>query len=321
MKHSLWGVPSSTPTPLRGTRVSHSLLTAAGLMSLALGLATVGGVSAADVAQAQSPSKKVVAIVNGQKITEAEMRWADNEIGNDLGRLPPDTKRRVLLEYLIENQLFAEQAQSDNLGKDPSFDERMRYWKRRTLRDVYFDKSIRASVSDADVRKVYDVRVKQIKPRELVRARHILVPKEADAKDIIERLNRGDDFAALAKELSTDNGSKNRGGMLGAFGRGQMVPPFEKAAFALKKGEISDPVKSRFGWHVIKLEGRQTQPPPSFEVVKERLKLQMMHRKAQEMATALRKKAKIEYLDPKIKAAVEKAKRGSGIGGEKPKKP
>ena len=124
---------------------------------------------------------------------------------------------------------------------------------------------------------------------------------------IRDRVKGGADFVALAKENSKDPGSKEDGGMLGFFGRNQMVPEFEKAAFELKKGEVSAPVKSQFGWHIIKVEDRRQKPPPSFDEVKERILASMMHQKAQAAAASLREKAKVEYLDEEIKKEVEAA--------------
>ena len=133
---------------------------------------------------------------------------------------------------------------------------------------------------------------------------------EAEAKKIAERVAAGEDFAQLAKENSGDAGSKEQGGMLGFFGKGQMVPQFEEAAFALKKGEVSKPVQSQFGWHVIKIEDRRQKPPPTFDEVKDRLIGSMVQSKAQNIAGELRSKAKIDYLDPEIKKmADEEAKK------------
>lgn len=286
------------------------MLAAAGLIAgLAGGFAVLGANSGAQAAE------KVVAKVNGQNITEADLKLAEVEVGSDLGQLPPESRRLVLVEYLIENFLFADAANAKKLGSDPEYDKRMRYWKRRALRDTYFEKTIRSKITEADARKVYEAQIKAIPPREEAHARHILVKTKPEAKDIIEKLNRGEKFADLAKAHSTDPGTKDRGGDLGYFSKGQMVPAFENAAFALKKGEVSEPVKSRFGYHVIKLEDKRTTPPPAFDKIKDRMMMTMMHRKAQEVAVKLRKTAKIEYIDPEIKKQAEAQKaRGSGIG-------
>lgn len=270
-----------------------------GALLAAAGLAVTLGSFAA------SAQDKVVATVNGKNITEADMRLADAEIGADLGSLPPATRRRVLAEYLIEFQLFADAAEGDKLGAGASFDERMAYFKRRALRDSYFEKAVKASVSDAAAKTFYDDQVKLLKPEEEVQARHILVDAEDKAKELAEKIKGGADFAALAKENSKDPGSKDEGGMLGFFSRGQMVPQFEDAAFGLKKGEVSAPVKSQFGWHLIKVEDRRAKQPPTFEQVKDRILMSMIQKKAQDTLSQLRGKAKVEFVDAEIKKEVE----------------
>ncbi len=253
--------------------------------------------------------ESVVAKINGQSITDLDMRLAETEIGRDLGQLPEATRRRVLVEYLIENYLFAKAAEDAKLDNGPAFDERMRYMRRRALRETYFEEKIRKSISEKAAEVFYKDRVKTMKPTEEVKARHILVKTEETARDLSEQLARGAEFAELAKKHSIDPGTKDQGGMLGYFSAGQMVPAFEQAAFTLKKGEVSDPVESRFGWHLIKLEERRQKPVPKFSEVKEQILNSLIHQKTQAVADELRKKAKIEYIDPAIKAEVEASKK------------
>jgi peptidyl-prolyl cis-trans isomerase C len=265
-------------------------------------VATVASVMAGSLAIAQD---QVVAKVNDKTITEGDMRLAEAEIGNELGSLPPDQRRRVLLEYLIENQLFAEAAEGEKLASGAQFDERMQYWRRRALRDSYFERSVKSSVDDREARKLYDQQVSGIKPEEELRARHILVDSEDKAREVYEKIAHGEDFTKMAKEHSKDPGSKEDGGDLGYFAQGQMVPEFETAAFKLKKGDISMPVQTKFGWHLIKIEDRRARGAPPFEQVKERILASLVHRKAQEVAAGLREKAKLEYVDAEIKKQVD----------------
>lgn len=251
---------------------------------------------------------KVVATVNGRGITEAEMRYAEAEIGSDLGSLPEATKRRVLVEYLIENHLFADAADGQKLGQGAGFDQRMAYWRRRALRDTYFDTTVRNAVTDAEARRFYDSQVGGAKGEEEIRASHILVESQDKAKEVFERIAHGADFGQMARQYSRDPGSKESGGSLGYFGRGQMVPQFEAAAFKLKKGEVSEPVQSQFGWHLIRLDDRRQKAVPPFDEVKARIIAQLMHQKAQETAADLRNKAKVDYVDPELKAMVEAEK-------------
>ncbi len=248
----------------------------------------------------------VVAKVNGRAITEADIRLAESEIGSDLGSLPPGQRRRVLVEYLIENMLFAEAGETAKLGTHKTYDERQRYWQRRAMRDTYFEETIKSSVTEADARKFYDAEIAKAAPREEVRARHILVETEETAKEIFEKIAHGAEFADMARQFSKDPGSKEDGGNLGFFGRGRMVPQFEEAAFKLAKGEVSLPVKSQFGWHLIKVEEKRDRGAPPFEQIKDRLIASLIHRRAQQIGSELRQKAKLEILDPALKAQVEK---------------
>ena len=285
-------------------------------LTAAVALAALAAAAGAALPGAAQAEEKIVAKVNGKTLTEADMRQAETEIGGELGSLPEATRRRVLVEYLIETQLLADAAEGAKLNAGPAFDERLQYWKRRALREAFFETSVKGAIKDDDAKKYYDDQIKALKPEEEVQARHILVDAEDKAKELVEKLKGGGDFAALAKENSKDPGSKEDGGMLGFFGRNQMVPEFEKAAFGLQKGEVSAPVKSQFGWHIIKLEDRREKKPPAFEQVKDRLVGSLVHKKALEIATDLRTKAAVEYLDADIKKQIEEqAKTGGGPPG------
>ena len=270
------------------------------VLALAAAVAVAGLASSRVLAQ-----DKVVATVNGKALTETDMKLAEAEIGGDLGNLPEATKRRVLVEYLIENQLFANAAEQEKMAAGEAFEDRMQYWRRRALRDTYFDKTVKDSIGEAAAKTFYDDQVKTLKPEEEVQARHILVESEAQAKELADKVAKGEDFAALAKEHSKDPGTKDDGGLLPFFSRGQMVPQFEEAAFKLKKGEVSPPVQSQFGWHLIKVEERREKQPPTFEQVKDRILASMIHRKAQSLANNLREQSKVEYVDEEIKKQVD----------------
>jgi peptidyl-prolyl cis-trans isomerase C len=135
-----------------------------------------------------------------------------------------------------------------------------------------------------------------------------LVETEEKAKEIFEKIAHGADFAQMAKDFSKDPGTKDDGGSLGYFTRGQMVPQFEEAAFKLSKDDISQPVETQFGWHLVQLEDRRERQAPEFAAVKNRLVASMIHRKAQEVAASLRDSAQVEYLDAEIKKQVETEK-------------
>lgn len=254
---------------------------------------------------------KVLATVNGAEITEQDVAIARTEIGEQLSNIPEAQRRRELVLYLIENELLASAARKDKLDEGAEAEARAKYYNRRALHDAYYNKNVRLAVDETAIRKVYDEQVAKLEPREEFRARHILVKTEEDAFEVIERLNRGSEFADLAKEMSTGP-SGPQGGDLGYSPKGRMVPEFEKAALALKKGEVSEPVKTQFGWHVIKLEDKRMSKPPAFDEVKDSMKSGMVRQKAIEVITGLREDAKIDILDEDVKKAIEDAqKRGS----------
>ena len=256
-----------------------------------------------------APGTKVVAKVDGTAITEADMRFASEELANDLANIPDDVKRRAVAEYLIDNQLFAKAAEEAKLDQDPEFDEQMRYLRGRMLRQQYFEKVLKDKVSEDEAKKIYDARIAEMPKEDEFAASHILVDSEDKAKELRAKIVGGADFAEVAKENSQDPGSKDQGGLLGYFSKGQMVPEFEAAVMKMHKGEVSEPVKTNFGWHIIRLEDRRRKEPPSFDSVKTTIINSLAVREAQAKASELRDKAKVEYVDSDIKKQVEDAEK------------
>ena len=257
----------------------------------------------------------VVARVDGVDIKQSDLDFAASEVGPRLGNYRPEDRKRVLLQFVIENELMAAAGEKENLDETDTFDARVKYHERRALRDAFFDSSISGAVNDNDAKKIYDEKIAQMKPTQEVHARHILVATEDEAKDVKKRVAAGEDFAKVADETSKDKNAE--GGDLGFFARGQMLKPFEDAAFALDVGEISDPVQTQFGWHIIKVEEKRDQKPPSFDEVKAAIMTQLVAQKAQVVVTGLRNDAKIEIVDPEIKRSMEDA----AMRGEAPPLP
>jgi peptidyl-prolyl cis-trans isomerase C len=247
----------------------------------------------------------VLARVNGVDIKQSDLDFAASEVGARLASIRPEDRRRVLLQFVIENELMAGAGEKEGLDKVETFPDRVKYHTRRALRDAYFDTSITGGVAEETAKKIYDEKIAQMKPEQEVHARHILVGTEEEAKEIAERLKKGEDFATLANEKSKDTNAE--GGDLGFFTRGQMLKPFEDAAFALDVGEISAPVQTQFGWHIIKVEEKRDQALPSFDDVKEAIMAQLVQQKAQEVVTGLRDSAQIEIVDPAIKRSMDDA--------------
>ena len=280
-----------------------SIIQAAGVSrSIFYGICVVFAVCIVAAGGAASAADDVVvAKVNGRTITEADVRLAEAEILHDLTKYPPATRRRVVIEFLIQNELFAEAAASKNVAASKVFKERKHYWDRRSLRETYFETEIRSQVTDAEAMAFYNKAVQNQPRGQQVRASHILVATEDEAKVIFELIAHDGDFAELARKHSRDAKSKDLGGDLGFFGRGKMAAKIEETAFSLPVGETSVPVQSGFGWHIIKVLDKRDGKPPAFEAVKEQIVTQLMHDKARALAESLRGTAKIEYLDPAAK--------------------
>ena len=157
----------------------------------------------------------------------------------------------------------------------------------------------KAALTPDAMKKVYDEAVKQMGNEQEVRARHILVPTEDEAKAVLAEVKKGTDFAELARQKSKDPGATAEGGDLGYFGKEQMVPEFAEVAFKLDKGQVSDPVKTQFGWHIIKVEDKRTKPVPEFDKVKDQIETYVTRKAQADYIHKLQETAKIERLDKK----------------------
>src|SRR5690606_4083001 len=188
----------------------------------------------------------------------------------------------------------------------PLFAQRLKYLEERALRRAYFAQEIAGAVTEEAVRADYDAFTAQFTPQDEIRASHILVESEEEANAIKAELDGGADFAAIAKEKSIDPGSGANGGDLGFFGKGMMVPSFEEAAFALTEpGEVSAPIQSQFGWHIIKLGEKRQSQPPTFEQVAPQIQQQVLMRSFNEKVEDLMSGVEIDIADPALAAAME----------------
>jgi peptidyl-prolyl cis-trans isomerase C len=241
-------------------------------------------------------SDRVIARVNGVDIHESEIAYAEEEIGSNIPNMPPEQKRDYLITYLADVVLLSQAADQQKLGDRPDVKRRLAFDHNRLLMEALLQGVGHAAVSAETEHKVYDDAVKQMTNEQEVRARHILVPTEEEAKAILAELKKGADFATLAKEKSKDPGAAE-GGDLGFFSKEQMVPEFAEVAFKLDKGQISDPVKTQFGWHIIQVEDKRTKATPTFEQVKAQIDNYIAHRAQSEMVEKLRSASNVERLD------------------------
>lgn len=258
---------------------------------LAAGITIAGAPFAA--AQDAKGADPVVARVDGAEIRESDLVLAEEDIGAGLQPSPPEMRREALLTYLIDVTLIAKAAEAQKIAQGADFERRLAYARQKVLMEALLEKESRGAVNEAAMKKIYDDSVAQNKPVEEVHARHILVETEEKAKEVLAKLKAGGDFVALAKSESKDHGSAD-GGDLGYFAKEQMVPEFSEAAFKLEKGGLSEPVKSQFGWHIIKLEDKRNKPLPQFEQVKGQIETYLARRAQTELVGKLRDAAKVE---------------------------
>src|SRR5262245_39005701 len=242
--------------------VEGGSLVRAVLFSLLVGVATYIGAAAATAQEA------VIATVNGRPITEQDMRLAEVELASELETIAPENRRRVLLEYLIEHQLLSDAAEQAKVDREPEVESHLRYVRRRMLRDRFYDTRIAASVTEMEARDLYNREIAGVKPDEEIRARHILVLTEQEAREQRARIVSGTPFATVAQEVSRDPGTVPNGGDLGYFVRGTLDSRFEEAVAGLARGVLSEPIQTRLGWHLVIVEDTRPKPIPSFEELK-----------------------------------------------------
>ena len=244
----------------------------------------------------------VLAKVNGSEIRQSDVALAEEELAPSLAQMDPASKKDNVLSFLIDLKIVAKAAEDKKLENTDDFKKRLAFARNRLLMDSLLATEGKAATTDDAMKKVYDDAAKQITSEQEVHARHILVPTEEEAKKVEDELKKGADFAELAKKESKDPGASD-GGDLGFFTKEQMVPEFSKVAFELEPGKISDPVKTQFGWHIIKVEEKRARKAPDFAQVKPQIE-QYITRKAQaEYVAKLRQEAKVERLDKPADAA------------------
>ncbi len=262
--------------------------------------ASIAGVLAQG--EAISNANAVVATVGNEPITEADLAFAAEDMAQDLSQMPPEERRAFLVRILIDMKVMSAAAREAGMDQTEIFAQRQKYLEERALRRAYFNEAIAGAVTEEAARAEYDAFVQQFEAEDEVRASHILVADEAKANELKAEIDGGADFAELAKANSIDPGAAN-GGDLGFFGRGMMVQPFEQAAFALANpGDVSAPVQSQFGWHIIKLAEKRQSAPPTFEQVAAQIQNQLLMRSFTEKVDQLMSGVEINIEDADLKA-------------------
>ena len=243
-----------------------------------------------------SASDPVIARVNGVNITQGDLTLAEEDVGGEMQAVSPEAKRENLISYLADIIMVTQAAEKKNLADNPDFKRRLAFLRNKLLMGYELQQEAKTALTDEALHQTYDEAARSMAGQEEVRARHILVEGEDEAKAVLEQLKGGADFATLAKEKSKDPGAAE-GGDLGYFTKDQMVPEFADVAFKMYPGQLSNPVKTQFGWHVIKVEDRRTKQAPEFDKVKDQIEAFLARKAQTDFITKLRQSAKIERLD------------------------
>ena len=294
----------TSPFPVSKTGLSAAM---AGLIAMAL---------FAGPAQSED---KLLAKVNGSDIRQSDVALAEEELGPSLAQMDPAAKDENVLAFLIDMKIVAKAAEDKKVADSDDFKKRLAFTRNRLLMDSLLASEGKAATTDEAMKKVYEEASKQIVGEQEVHARHILVETEDEAKAIKAELDKGADFTELAKTKSKDSGAAD-GGDLGFFTKEQMVPEFSTVAFALEPGKISDPVKSQFGWHIIKVEEKRNRTAPDFEQVKSQIETYVTRKAQADYVGKLRQAAKIERMDKPEETAKSDAKPMDGTKSADTKK-
>ncbi|WP_376096267.1 peptidylprolyl isomerase [Roseomonas sp. CCTCC AB2023176] len=237
----------------------------------------------------------VVARVEGQEIRLSDVRDAAEALPDELRSAPPAMLYPLIVDQLVAQKAIVIRARAEGLERDPDVQRRIRRAEDETLQQALLRREVEPALTDEALRRRYDAANAGRQPEEEVQARHILVQSEADARAALEEVRRpGADFAEVARRRSSGPGSQ-QGGDLGFFKRGDMIPEFAEAAFALQPGQISpSPVRTPFGWHVIKVEARRAAPAPTFEETRDTLRQQAFEETVNAAVQRIRDAARVE---------------------------
>ncbi|MEK6693070.1 MAG: peptidylprolyl isomerase [Nitrospirota bacterium] len=254
---------------------------------------------------------------DGGKITVEEFK-------NEINKVPEFAKgifeglegKRKFLDDLISRELIYLDAKKKKIDKDKEYLDMIERFKKDAMLEILLKREIedKAKVDESELKAYYDANPQEFRLNEEIRASHILVKTEEEAKDVLKKLKEGADFKKLAIELSQDPGTSKKGGDLGYFGKGKMNPEFERAAIKLKEGELSEPVRTNFGYHIIKLTGRKQGQLVEYtkvtEILRQRLTREKQKKVFEEWVAGLKKDAKININEQALKSLSETKKEG-----------
>jgi peptidyl-prolyl cis-trans isomerase C len=274
------------------------MLSMKSLRFMAAGLACAIAAAPYAAFAAAPAAPKVLATVNGKQITEEDLKIAADDLR---GRIPPQIEGKArdayLLDFLIDGELVAQKALAEKADQTPEFAKKLAYAREKLLMESVLEQVAKTAATDAAIKAAYDEAAKAQKPQTEIHARHILVNTEEEAKAALKRLMDGkEEFADIAKAVSKDPGAE--GGDLGWFTKDRMVPEFAEAAFKLDVGQVSDPVKTPFGWHIIEVLDKREKTFPPLDEVKPQVTNYVVQKAQSALVADLRKNAKIERMEP-----------------------
>ncbi len=300
LNHSPKPIQNPGPVGVMGKFLKASLLASALIMA-----------PAAVWAQEESA---VVATIGDKQITEADMALAEADFAGSLEQYPEAQRRTILIDVMVNLSLLASAAEASDISQTPEFAQRLNYVRLRALRDLYFEQEIESRVTPEAIEAAYSAQIANVPVEVEIHARHILVETEDEAKALVEALEGGADFAELAQEKSTGPSGAN-GGDLGFFGENDMVPAFGSVAFSLEDGEISAPVQTQFGWHVIKVEERRNKELPALEAVSDQVRDVLIRERFAEVIAALKAENTVTIVPNEAEPETDDAEAG---GEEQP---
>ncbi|MCG5242696.1 peptidylprolyl isomerase [Azospirillum doebereinerae] len=250
---------------------------------------------AATPAATPAQADPVVARVNGEELHRSDVSRMIAQLPPQVQQMPVEMIYPAVIDQLVSGKLVAAAGYKDKLADSAEVKDEIKRAEERAVQRAYIQKEVKARITQKALDDAYQAFLKQNPPQEEVKAAHILVEKEDEAKAIIAQLKKGGDFAKLAKEKSKDAAAAAQGGDLGYFTKDAMVEPFANAAFAMKPGEVSkEPVKTQFGYHIIKVEEKRTQPAPTLDEVKPQLEQTLSKDIVTALVDELRAGAKVE---------------------------
>ncbi len=239
----------------------------------------------------------LLARVDGLEIRQSDLEAELRRLPDELRSVPANMLRPLLLDQIITQKALVAAARASGLDRDSEVQARLRRAEEETLQQALLLREVQPLLTEEALRSRYQREVLSRPAAEEVRARHILVPTEQEARAALAEVRRpGTDFAEVARRRSTGPGARE-GGDLGFFKRGDMIPEFEQVAFTLQPGQIAEnPVRTQFGWHVIKVEERRAMPQPSFEESREQLRQQVFEDGVNAAVERIRNAAQVERM-------------------------